>query len=162
MSKSNLRGIAEHTQHDSAPIDADYDIFIKEMVQEELEMSNPGRRGKGNVENFYEDSFKSQTERIIEEKGKLSGRDVMKEILASVAMEERSIASLIQAESDKIRAFTGSDGNFPTVPTNQQINEFQNGIARVIEALVEKQKLLVRLVAMSKHLLEEGEDDRVF
>ncbi|WP_068775900.1 hypothetical protein [Paenibacillus sp. FJAT-26967] len=87
----------------------------------------------------------------------LSNADTLRELLCSAALEETAIAHLIHAQANKIEAFTGRDNSFPTSPTNQQINDFQNGIARVFEAMVEKQKQLIRMIEISKRLLEQDD-----
>ncbi|WP_256761496.1 hypothetical protein [Cohnella sp. WQ 127256] len=84
-----------------------------------------------------------------------TSREIFNELLLAVAKEENAIAHLIYAEADKIRAFTGNNGSFPSSPTPHQVNEFQNGVSRVVEALVEKQKMLIRLIEMSKKLLDQ-------
>lgn len=83
------------------------------------------------------------------------GKDIMKDLLESVALEELAIAHLINAEAEKIQAFTGHYGGFPTAPTNRQINEFQEQVARILEALAEKQKVLVRTLELGKQLLDD-------
>ncbi len=85
--------------------------------------------------------------------------DIVKDILQSAALEELAIAHLINAEAEKIQAFTGHYGGFPTSPTNKQINEFQENVARILEALTQKQQILVRTIEISKELLEDHLDD---
>lgn len=89
-----------------------------------------------------------------------SRKQIVNDILESVALEELAIAHLINAEAEKIQAFTGPYGGFPTAPTNKQINEFQSHVARILEALTEKQRTLARMIELSMDLLEEdkGED----
>lgn len=89
---------------------------------------------------------------------KMSGADPFRELIASIALEEAAIARLIHAEANKVQAFTGEGSHFPTSPTNEQINDFQNALARVLEALVEKQKLLIRMIEMSKRLVNQEAD----
>jgi len=84
-----------------------------------------------------------------------SRKQLVNDILESIALEELAVAHLINAEAEKIQAFTGPYGGFPTSPTNKQINEFQSYVARILEALTEKQKILTRTMEMAKELLEE-------
>ncbi|WP_166246065.1 hypothetical protein [Paenibacillus turpanensis] len=93
-----------------------------------------------------------------EERKMRSYQEIVKDILESVALEELAIAHLINAEAEKIQAFTGHYGGFPTAPSNKQINEFQTQVARILEALAEKQKILVRTIELSKELLEDCEE----
>ncbi|WP_270407375.1 hypothetical protein [Paenibacillus timonensis] len=88
-----------------------------------------------------------------------SYREVIKDILESAALEELAIAHLINAEAEKIQAFTGHYGGFPTSPTNKQINEFQGQVGRILEALSEKQKTLLKTIELSRDLLRDLEDD---
>lgn len=87
--------------------------------------------------------------------------DIMKDILQSAALEELAIAHLINAEAEKIQAFTGHYGGFPTSPTNKQINEFQENVARILEALSQKQQILVRTIELSKELLEDHMEEEI-
>ncbi|MBT2287727.1 hypothetical protein J7E73_01020 [Paenibacillus albidus] len=139
-------------EEDSA--ETSQDDILKGIAQEELELFNVGRErvDSGELEHqlqFIGEKMKAGSKR--------SGREVMKDILTSVAMEQTSMSYLVQAEANKIKAFTGASGNFPTMPTNQNITDFQNSTARVVEALVEKQKLLIRMVEISKRILDGGE-----
>lgn len=93
-----------------------------------------------------------------EQKNPRTFRGVFKDILESAALEELAIAHLINAQAEKIHAFTGHYGGFPTAPTNKQINEFQGNVARILEALSEKQKLLVRTLELSLEMLKELDD----
>jgi adenine-specific DNA methylase len=132
---------------------------LNSIAKEEMELFNTGkgRSDSGGLEQQLKhigDKIKSGNQR--------SSREVMKDILTSVAMEQTSISYLIQAEANKIKAFTGPAGNFPTMPTNQNINDFQLSTARVVEALVEKQKLLIRMVEMSRRILNEEDGDGGF
>jgi hypothetical protein len=94
-----------------------------------------------------------------EKKSTKTYKEVVKDILESAALEELAIAHLINAEAEHIQAFTGHYGGFPTSPSNKQINQFQNHVARILEALCEKQKLLVRTIELSKELLDEDDTD---
>lgn len=87
-------------------------------------------------------------------------KQLINDILESIALEELAIAHLINAEAEKIQAFTGPYGGFPTSPTNKQINEFQSYVARILEALTEKQKILARTMEMAKELLEEEHGEK--
>lgn len=82
---------------------------------------------------------------------------IINDILESIALEELAIAHLINAEAEKVQAFTGAYGGFPTSPSNKQINEFQGYVARILEALTEKQRLLNRTMEMAKELLDSDE-----
>ncbi|TBL75292.1 hypothetical protein [Paenibacillus thalictri] len=93
-----------------------------------------------------------------EERKIRSYKSIVKDILESAALEELAIAHLINAEAEKIQAFTGHYGGFPTSPSNKQINEFQGHVAKILQALSEKQKILVRTIELSKELIDESEE----
>jgi len=95
-----------------------------------------------------------------ERANKKTRRDAALELLSSLADDEEAVSRLIRAEAEHIRAFTGADGSFPTHPTNKQIIEFQSGVVRMVEALTEKQKLVIRTLELIKELEAEGEVDR--
>ncbi|MFB5762028.1 hypothetical protein [Paenibacillus medicaginis] len=139
--------------------DNEAEDLMGSIAQEEMKLFNTGQ-GKGNSGDM-EHQLRYIGEKITSGK-KRSSREVMKDILTSIAMEQTSMSYLIQAEANKIKAFTGPAGNFPTMPTNQNINDFQNSTARVVEALVEKQKLLIRMMEMSRRILNEGDGDGEF
>ncbi len=91
-------------------------------------------------------------------------KELVRDILEAIAIEELAIAHLINAQAEKIQSFTGPYGGFPTSPTNKQIIEFQCCVARIIESLADKQKMLIKKMELSKELLrsEEDEDDDIF
>jgi len=90
---------------------------------------------------------------------KRSYKEILRDIMESVALEELAIAHIINAEAEKIQAFTGHYGGFPTSPTTKQINDFQTQVARILEALSEKQKTLQRTLELSKEILEDHGGD---
>lgn len=102
--------------------------------------------------------FESIPENLLDEIQKYASIDAFRELVKAVALEEAAIARFIQAEANKIEAFTGKGNLFPTSPTNQQITDFQNAIGRVLEALNEKQKLLIRMMELSRRLTTRDVD----
>ncbi|MDP4099410.1 hypothetical protein OIN60_22085 [Paenibacillus sp. P96] len=140
--------------------DVSQEELLSSIAQEEMELFNTSS-SKGRPEAGLENQLKFIGDKV-KSGSKRSSREVMKDILTSVAMEQTSISYLIEAEANKIKAFTGAAGDFPTMPTNQHINDFQQSTARVVEALVEKQKLLIRMVEMSRRILSEGDGDGDF
>ncbi|MBB6675154.1 hypothetical protein [Cohnella nanjingensis] len=83
--------------------------------------------------------------------------DVLLEMLEAVASQETAISHFLHAEAMKIQAFTGPDGEFPTAPSNQQINEFQTSVTRMIESLADIQRLMLRTVECAQSLLNDRE-----
>ncbi|MFC5702967.1 hypothetical protein ACFPVX_16890 [Cohnella faecalis] len=117
-------------------------------AREELKMSDFATEAERNTMNRERLTFPDSR----------SSKEAFTRLLDAVATEEAAISHLIHAQAGQIEAFTGSEGNYPTAPTNQQINDFQNGVTRMLELLVEKQKLLVRMVELSKRLMDESGD----
>lgn len=155
MSKRD-QGFRGNPNQEGETPDINQEELLNNIAREEMELFNSG---KGRRDSKDLDHQLKHIEEKMKSNGERSSRDVMKDILTSVAMEQTSMSYLIQAQANKVRAFTGSDGNFPTMPTNQHINDFQQSTARVVEALVEKQKLLIRMVEMSRRILNEGDGD---
>jgi hypothetical protein len=149
--------LSSESKQGSDSTESSHEDILKKIAQEELDLFNEGR---GWRESARQEGQLEHLGNKMKENSQRSGRDVMKDVLTSVAMEQTAMSYLIQAEANKVKAFTGAAGNFPTMPTNQNIKDFQNSIARVVEAMVEKQKLLTRMVELSKHILdEEGENE---
>lgn len=90
----------------------------------------------------------------------LTRKQIINDLLESIALEELAIAHLINAEAEKIQAFTGPYGGFPTSPTNKQINEFQGYVARILESLTEKQKLLSKTIELARDLMDDNREER--
>lgn len=122
-------------------MESNADRLLEAIAKEELNVSNRIKQGK--------------TEWL----DKKNGNEWFEELLGSIALEEAAIAHLIHAEAGKIEAFFGREGEFPTSPTNQQINDFQNAVARVLEAVVEKQRLLIRMVELSKRFSDRTNEE---
>lgn len=95
---------------------------------------------------------------VREQNVKPTVKNAIAELIVAMAADETAIAHLITAEAGNIEAFTGKHGEFPTSPTNQQINDFQREIARVLETIVEKQKLFLRMIEVSVRLLHLEEE----
>ncbi|NUU60457.1 hypothetical protein [Paenibacillus agri] len=115
---------------------------FQDIAQEELALSSWS--GYGNQERNAKPAMKN----------------AIAELIVAMAADEVAIAQLIRAEASNIEAFAGKEGEFPTSPTNQQIIDFQHEVARVMETIVEKQKLFLRMIETSVRLLHwEGEGD---
>jgi len=88
-----------------------------------------------------------------------SRRQLTNDLIESLALEELAIAHFINAEAEKVQAFTGPYGGFPTAPSNKQIIEFQNHVAKIFESITENQKLRNRTLELAKELIKEDEED---
>lgn len=123
----------------------EHDLLLEAFIREELKLS-------GSRQSLL--PMKSLADRAKE--SARSSKEVFRDLITSIAQEEAAIAQLIHAKSAQIEAFTGKNGEFPTGPSNQQIVAFQETIARSLEAIVEKQKLLLRLVEICKRLSDQS------
>lgn len=82
--------------------------------------------------------------RIPDELYRPSKDEVVIDLLKSIAMEETAIAHILNAEAEKIRAFVGTEMNFPGAASGQDIARFNRQICKIIDVLVMKEWLLLR------------------
>lgn len=83
--------------------------------------------------------------------------DVIIDLLESIALEEMALAHLVNAEADKLQAFVGKDLDFPTCPTNNEINKFNYGVQKLMDVIVMKEWLLLRKFENVIHCIEHDE-----
>lgn len=75
----------------------------------------------------------------------LTPRDkVVDDLLDSIAQEEMALASLVDAEASKLKAFVGDCCNFPTNPSNHEIITINKSVTRLLETVVMKEWLLLK------------------
>lgn len=115
------------------------------LVQEELKFSHaqPSQQKQG--KHFIPGINETITQ------APKSKQEIIQDVILSLAMEQRAIAQFIQAEAKHIQAYIQQD---------QELNishqhEFQSDLVRIVEGLVEKQKMSMRLLDMTKVLLKE-------
>ncbi|WP_281888753.1 hypothetical protein [Paenibacillus sp. YYML68] len=94
---------------------------------------------------------------IPEGKFRPSMDETIVDLFESIALEEIAISHLMNAEAEKIQAFVGSKGNFPTCPTTEQIIRFNRQVSKFLEVIVMKEWLLLRKLD-DVMLLKEQED----
>jgi hypothetical protein len=82
-----------------------------------------------------------------------SKQEIIQDVILSLAMEQRAIAQFIQAEAKHIQAYIQHSQEPNIAPSYQ--HDFQVDLVRIIEGLVEKQKMSMRLLDMTKVLLKE-------
>lgn len=76
--------------------------------------------------------------------GKMELQKVLNLILDSIAKEEVALSQLMKAEAEKIQAFVGTNFNFPTCPSNEQILSFNESVSRLMENILMKEWLLLK------------------
>ncbi|WCN37466.1 hypothetical protein [Aneurinibacillus uraniidurans] len=81
---------------------------------------------------------------IPEGKFRPSGKEVVIDLLESIALEEIALSHLMNAEAEKIQAFVGKHLNFPTCPSTRDIIKFNQNVTLLLETIVMKEWLLLR------------------
>ncbi|SFK19893.1 hypothetical protein SAMN04488574_1842 [Bacillus sp. 71mf] len=71
-------------------------------------------------------------------------KQVIIDLLESIALEEIALSHLLNAEAEKMQAFVGKCLDFPTCPTNRQILQFNREATRFVETVLMKEWLLLR------------------
>lgn len=94
---------------------------------------------------------------IPDEKHRLSFSEVIIDLLESIALEEKALAHLIQAEAEKIQAFVGKNLDFPTYPSHLEINKFNNEVLKLMDVIVMKEWLLLRKFENVIHCIDYNE-----
>jgi len=79
------------------------------------------------------------------------------EWIKAMTDEQRAISNLLEAQASYIRAFIGESKDFPTSPNNQHIHNFQFGVAKMLEAINEKQRLHMKMIDVGIYLFQEGD-----
>jgi hypothetical protein len=74
------------------------------------------------------------------------------DLLESLALEKMALAHILQAEADKMQAFTGPLKNFPTQPTTKEILIFQETTVKLLEAVIYQERLLAQKLSLLKEL----------
>lgn len=70
-------------------------------------------------------------------------KEVVIDLLESIALEEIALSHIMNAEAEKIQAFVGECLNFPTCPSNEDILMFNKSAGRLLETVVMKEWLLL-------------------
>jgi len=83
-------------------------------------------------------------------------KEVIIDLLESIALEEIALSHLLNAEAEKIQAFTGKKLDFPTCPSNMEIAKFNQQTSKFLEVIVMKEWLLLRKLEDVLFLKEES------
>ncbi|WP_416829201.1 hypothetical protein [Ectobacillus polymachus] len=83
-------------------------------------------------------------------------KEIIIDLLESIALEEIALSHLLNAEAEKIQAFVGECKDFPTEPTNCEILQFNREATRFVETILMKEWLLLRKL---ENVLELIPDD---
>ena len=71
-------------------------------------------------------------------------KEVVIDLLESIALEEIALSHIMNAEAEKIQAFVGECLDFPSHPDNEDIILFNRGVTQLLETIVMKEWLLLR------------------
>jgi len=71
-------------------------------------------------------------------------KEVIIDLLESIALEEIALSHVLNAEAEKIQAFVGKCLDFPTKPNNYEIIKFNKSVRNLIETVVMKEWLLLK------------------
>lgn len=86
-----------------------------------------------------------------------SKESLYKEWIRTMTMEQKAISQLLHAQASYIHAFIGEHQDFPTSPDSYHLHTFQLGVAKVLEAINEKQRLHLKLIDASYYLFQDGD-----
>ena len=90
---------------------------------------------------------------------KRSLNHVLFDLIKSVANEEEALALLIEAEADKIQAFIGKQGDFPTKPRNKEIFELNRSVTQMLETIVMKEFLLLKKLERTLEVIHRQREE---
>ncbi|MBO0994538.1 hypothetical protein [Bacillus sp. SD088] len=78
-----------------------------------------------------------------DEAGNSTRQEVVDQLLGSIAHEEMALANLLNAGASKLHAFIGSEYNFPTQPSNQEIMTMNKAALHLLRSAVMKDWFLL-------------------
>ncbi|WP_240666752.1 hypothetical protein [Longirhabdus pacifica] len=81
---------------------------------------------------------------IPESKFRPSFKEVIVDLLESIALEENALSHIMNAEAEKIQAFVGKDLDFPSNPSIKEIIVFNQAVDSLLHTVVMKEWLLLR------------------
>lgn len=137
-----------HSTFQESNEDVDKNNIAGTLVQEELKFSH----AQPSQHKQSKQSYISGNNETIPTVPK-SKQELLQDVILSLAMEQRAIAQFIQAEAKHIQAYI-HHGQEQQVPASHQ-HDFQADLVRIVEGLVEKQKLSMRLLDITRVLLKE-------
>lgn len=82
-------------------------------------------------------------------------KEVVIDLLESIALEEIALSHLLNAEAEKIQSFVGKGKDFPTCPSTSEIIQFNHETSKFLEVIVMKEWLLLRKLEDVVDLLNE-------
>lgn len=85
-----------------------------------------------------------------------SKKELMDQFIAAVTSVERAIAHLLEAEAEKVQVFLRAYSDASISPTDERVLHFQARVAKVVEGLAEKQRVLMKVLELVTELLEHG------
>ena len=78
--------------------------------------------------------------------------ETMIDLMESIAKEELALSHLIASESNKIKAFVGTELDFPTCPTTTEILNFNYSVNKLMDTVLMKEWLLLKKLETVSHM----------
>lgn len=92
---------------------------------------------------------------VIPNKGR---KEVINDILESIALEETAMAHIINAEGEKMQKVIAC--NFPNPEHFSDILEFQAGVSNLFEKLIQKQNILLEKMKVLQSFNKDYKDEK--
>lgn len=84
-------------------------------------------------------------------------KDVINDVLESIALEEAAMAHIMNAEGEKLQKALGC--HFPAPTCFQQVIELQNSVVELFDKLIQKQNILLNKLKILKEFMYFAEDN---
>jgi hypothetical protein len=83
---------------------------------------------------------------------------LIKAVILAAALEEDAVSALIAAEIRKLEYVIAASGSLPGESSTHNLQSLQQAVARIIEALAQKQAMICRTLDTSRRLMSGVND----